>query len=156
MPESRTKPNCQLTKIYNSKCIQVLSKFQCNTFLMKIIPHHQTPIPQSIITKRTKASLTPTRQRIPRLLDNRTRQTLRKTSIHPIRSHLLAIANHSLRLTRTILHLLRALPARKRIIMIRQVHNRDFAVIVTSEEGRTDVVSVCEENGCWGDGGHFS
>ena len=39
--------------------------------------------------------------------------------------------------------------------MIRQIHDRDCAVTVASEEGRTDVVAVCNERGCGGNGGHF-
>ena len=40
--------------------------------------------------------------------------------------------------------------------MIWQVDNRDFSSIITTKEGRADIISVSEENGRGGDGRHFS
>ena len=39
--------------------------------------------------------------------------------------------------------------------MIRQINNRDFSIIITTKESRTDIISVSQEHGGGGDGRHF-
>lgn len=108
-----------------------------------------------IITKCTKTPRTSTRQRIPRLLTNHTRQTLRERRTPSLRSHLSTIHNHPTSFRPRILYFRRTLPTRKRIIVIRQKHNRNLARIITAKKGRTDSISICRESRCWRNYRHF-
>ena len=110
---------------------------------------------ESIIAESTEAARAGRRQRIPRLLLNRTSQARRERRAPPHRRHLIPIRNHPARLRRQILHLRRTLTARVRVIVIRQVDNRNLARIVASEERGPDVQPLAQKGGRGRDDGHL-
>lgn len=113
------------------------------------------PNPISIIAKSTKTARASSRQYIPRLLRNRASQTRRKRRAPAQRRHLASIRNHTARLRRQILDLCRALAAGERVIIIRQVDNRDLARIIASEERGPLVQALTEECRRGRDDGHL-
>ena len=100
---------------------------------------------QLIIAKSTKAACTSSRQYIASLLRNRTSQTGRESRAAIHRRHLTSVRNHPARLRRQILQLQRALPARKGVVVIRQIHNRDLARIVAPEERGLLIQTLAQE-----------
>ena len=116
-----------------------------------IHPLHSHPFPnkfnhtRSVKAESTKAARASSRQRIPRLLLNRTRQTRRERGTPTHRRHLVPIRDHTARLRRQILNLLRALPARVGVIVVRQVDNRDLARVVAPKERRPDVQPLTQK-----------
>lgn len=107
----------------------------------------------SIIAKRTEAARTSSRQRISRLLHNRTSQARRERRVSPHRRHLASIRDHATRFGRGILQLRRTFAAGEGVIVVRQIHNRDLARVVASEERGLLVQAFAEERGRgWYDG----
>ena len=109
----------------------------------------------SIIAKGTKTARTSRRQRIPRLLRNRTSQTRRKRRTPTHRRHLASIRNHAARLRRQILKLCCTLAAGESVIVIRQIDNRDLARVVASKERGPLVQTLTEECCCGRYDGHL-
>lgn len=109
----------------------------------------------SIIAVSTEAARTSSRQRVSRLLRNRTSQTRRECRTSTHRGHLASIRYHAARLGRCVLHLGRALPAREGVVVIRQVDNGDLARVVAAEEGGLLVQALAQERGRGRDGGHL-
>ena len=111
--------------------------------------------PKLIVAEGTKAARASSRQRIPRLLLNRTPQTRREGRTPTHRRHLVPVRDHAARLRRQILNLLRTLPARVGVIVIRQVDNRDLARVVAAKERRPDVQPLAQKGGRGRDDGHL-